>query len=430
MSGSPFPAWQLKREGVVAPDERLPWPQTFALGLQHVVAMFGATVLAPLLMGFDPNVAILMSGIGTLLFFFVVGGRVPSYLGSSFAFIGVVIAATGYAGSGPNANIGVALGGIIACGALYTLIGAIVMSAGTGWIERFMPPVVTGAVVAVIGLNLAPIAVKGASATPFDAWMAIVTVLCVGGVAVFTRGLLQKLLILVGLVLAYLIYAVLTNGMGLGKPVDFSGVAGAAWFGLPKFAAPVFEANAMLLIAPVAIVLVAENLGHIKAVSAMTGRNLDPYMGRAFVGDGLATMLSGGVGGTGVTTYAENIGVMAVTRVYSTLIFVVAAAVAIVLGFSPKFGALIATIPGPVLGGVSIVVFGLIAVAGAKIWVDNKVDFTDNRNLIVAAVTLVLGAGDFTLKIGGFALGGIGTATFGAILLHALLGGKGAAKAG
>lgn len=425
MSGSLFPAWQLKREGIVAPDERLPWPQTFALGLQHVVAMFGATVLAPLLMGFDPNVAILMSGIGTLLFFFVVGGRVPSYLGSSFAFIGVVIAATGYAGSGPNANIGVALGGIIACGALYTVIGAIVMGAGTGWIERFMPPVVTGAVVAVIGLNLAPIAVKGASATPFDAWMAVVTVLCVGGVAVFTRGLLQKLLILVGLILAYLIYAVLTNGMGLGKPVDFSGVAAAAWFGLPKFAAPVFEANAMLLIAPVAIVLVAENLGHIKAVSAMTGRNLDPYMGRAFVGDGLATMLSGGVGGTGVTTYAENIGVMAVTRVYSTLIFVVAAAVAIVLGFSPKFGALIATIPGPVLGGVSIVVFGLIAVAGAKIWVDNKVDFTDNRNLIVAAVTLVLGAGDFTLKIGGFALGGIGTATFGAILLYALLGGKG-----
>ena len=425
MSGSLFPAWQLKREGIVAPDERLPWPQTFALGLQHVVAMFGATVLAPLLMGFDPNVAILMSGIGTLLFFFVVGGRVPSYLGSSFAFIGVVIAATGYAGSGPNANIGVALGGIIACGALYTVIGAIVMSAGTGWIERFMPPVVTGAVVAVIGLNLAPIAVKGASATPFDAWMAVVTVLCVGGVAVFTRGLLQKLLILVGLILAYLIYAVLTNGMGLGKPVDFSGVAAAAWLGLPRFAAPVFEANAMLLIAPVAIVLVAENLGHIKAVSAMTGRNLDPYMGRAFVGDGLATMLSGGVGGTGVTTYAENIGVMAVTRVYSTLIFVVAAAVAIVLGFSPKFGALIATIPGPVLGGVSIVVFGLIAVAGAKIWVDNKVDFTDNRNLIVAAVTLVLGAGDFTLKIGGFALGGIGTATFGAILLYALLGGKG-----
>jgi uracil-xanthine permease len=416
-----FPHWREKTEGVVAPDERLPWPQTFALGIQHVVAMFGATVLAPLLMGFDPNVAILMSGVGTLLFFVVVGGRVPSYLGSSFAFIGVVIAATGYAGQGANASIGVALGGIIACGLLYTVIGLVVMALGTGWIERLMPPVVTGAVVAVIGLNLAPIAVKSVGGSTFDGWMAVVTILCVGGVAVFTRGLLQKLLILAGLLAAYLIYLLLANGLGLGKPIVFGAVGSAAWFGLPRFAAPVFKAEAMLLIAPVAVILVAENLGHIKAVSAMTGRNLDPYMGRAFVGDGLATMLAGGAGGTGVTTYAENIGVMAATKVYSTLIFVVAAAVAILLGFSPKFGALIQTIPSSVLGGVSIVVFGLIAVAGAKIWVDNKVDFSENRNLIVAAVTLVLGAGDFTLKLGAFTMGGIGTATFGAILLYALL---------
>jgi putative pyrimidine permease RutG len=419
-----FPRWTLRQDGVIAPDERLPAPQTLALGIQHVVAMFGATVLAPLLMGFDPNVAILMSGVGTLLFFVVVGGRVPSYLGSSFAFIGVVIAASGYAGQGANANIGVALGGIVACGLLYTAIGLVVMALGTGWIERLMPPVVTGAVVAVIGLNLAPIAVRSVGSTSFDGWMAAITILCVGGVAVFTRGLLQKLLILAGLVAAYLIYMLLANGLGLGKPIVFGGVAQAAWFGLPGFAAPVFKADAMLLIAPVAIILVAENLGHIKAVTAMTGRNLDPYMGRAFVGDGLATMLAGSVGGTGVTTYAENIGVMAATKVYSTLIFVVAAGVAILLGFSPKFGALIQTIPSSVLGGVSIVVFGLIAVAGAKIWVDNKVDFSQNRNLIVAAVTLVLGAGDFTLKIGGFTLGGIGTATFGAILLYALLRGS------
>ncbi len=429
VADSYFPRWTEKPEGVVAPDERLPWPPTFALGIQHVVAMFGATVLAPLLMGFDPNVAILMSGVGTLLFFVVVGGRVPSYLGSSFAFIGVVIAATGYAGQGANANIGVALGGIIACGVLYTLIGLAVMALGTGWIERLMPPVVTGAVVAVIGLNLAPIAVKSVGGTPFDGWMAVITILCVGGVAVFTRGLLQKLLILAGLIAAYLIYLLLANAMGLGKPIVFDAVGTAAWFGLPRFAAPVFKADAMLLIAPVAIILVAENLGHIKAVSAMTGRNLDPYMGRAFVGDGLATMLAGGTGGTGVTTYAENIGVMAATKVYSTLIFVVAAAVAILLGFSPKFGALIQTIPSSVLGGVSIVVFGLIAVAGAKIWVDNEVDFSENRNLIVAAVTLVLGAGDFTLKLGGFRMGGIGTATFGAILLYALLSaGRGSAQ--
>ncbi|MDX3907704.1 MAG: solute carrier family 23 protein [Pigmentiphaga sp.] len=428
MAGSYFPAWReqagsIRAGGVVAPDERLPWPQMLAMGVQHVVAMFGATVLAPLLMGFDPNLAIFMSGIGTLLFFLVVGGRVPSYLGSSFAFIGLVIAVTGYAGTGLNGNIGVALGGIIACGLIYTLIGFVVMAAGAGWIERLMPPVVTGAVVAVIGLNLAPVAVKGVTANPFDAWMALATVLCVGAVAVFTRGMLQRLLILVGLLLAYLLYVVLANGMGLGKPIDFASVAQAAWFGMPRFTAPVFQLDAMVLIAPVAVILVAENLGHIKAVSAMTGQNLDRYVGRAFVGDGLATMLSGSVGGTGLTTYAENIGVMAVTRIYSSLVFVLAALIAIVLGFSPKFGAVIQTIPPAVLGGVSIVVFGLIAVAGARIWVENRVDFSDNRNLIVAAVTLVLGAGDFTLDLGGFALGGIGTATFGAILLHALLGG-------
>src|SRR5512137_507180 len=213
---------------VVAPDERLPWPQTAAMGVQHVIAMFGATVLAPLLMGFDPNVAILMSGVGTLIFFALVGGRVPSYLGSSFAFIGVVIAASGYAGQGPNANIGVALGGIVACGALYTVIGLVVMGIGTRWIERLMPPVVTGAVVAVIGLNLAPIAVKGVGSTTFDGWMATITILCVGGVAVFTRGLLQKLLILAGLIAAYLIYLGLANGMGLGKPIVFGGVGAAA----------------------------------------------------------------------------------------------------------------------------------------------------------------------------------------------------------
>ncbi|SFO60720.1 uracil-xanthine permease [Variovorax sp. PDC80] len=407
---------------VVAPDERLPWVQTGFMGVQHVIAMFGATVLAPILMGFSPNIAILMSGIGTLIFFLITGGKVPSYLGSSFAFIGVVIAASGYAGKGPNANIAVALGGIVACGVVYIVIGAIVQAVGTGWIERFMPPVVTGAVVAVIGLNLANVPIKNMAAGNFDAWMQALTFLCVGLVAVFTRGMVQRLLILVGLILATIVYAVLTNGMGLGKPVDLSGIANAAWFGLPAFTAPVFTANAMLLIAPVAIILVAENLGHLKAVTAMTGRNLDGYMGRAFIGDGIATVVSGAAGGTGVTTYAENIGVMAATRIYSTAVFVVAAVIALVLGFSPKFGALIQAIPLPVMGGVSIVVFGLIAVAGAKIWVDNKVDFSQNKNLIVAAITLIIGTGDFTLKFGDFALGGIGTATFGAIILYALLG--------
>jgi putative pyrimidine permease RutG len=415
------PSATLDSGGVVGPDERLPWPQTTVMGVQHLIAMFGATVLAPILMGFDPNVAILMSGIGTLIFFAMTGGKVPSYLGSSFAFIGVVIAASGYSGPGPNANIGVALGGIIACGVVYTLIGALVQAIGTGWIERLMPPVVTGSVVAVIGLNLAGIPIKNMAPTNFDAWMQGVTFVSVALVAVFTKGMVQRLLILMGLLVASVIYALLTNGLGLGKPMDLSPIVNAAWLGLPSFSAPVFQANAMLLIAPVAVILVAENLGHIKAVTAMTGKNLDQYMGRAFMGDGVATMVAGSAGGTGVTTYAENIGVMAATKIYSTAIFLVAGCMAVLLGFSPKFGALIQAIPLPVMGGVSIVVFGLIAVAGAKIWVDNKVDFSDNKNLLVAAITLVLGTGDYTLKFGEFALGGIGTATFGAILLYALL---------
>jgi putative pyrimidine permease RutG len=415
-----FPRWTLRTGGVIAPDERLPAAQTLALGAQHVVAMFGATVLAPLLMGFDPNVAILFSGIGTLIFFVLVGGRVPSYLGSSFAFIAVVIAATGYTGSGPNANLGVALTGIIAAGLLYVVIGAVVMIAGYRWIDVLMPPVVTGSVVAVIGLNLAPIAVKGISGNALDTWVGLATILAVGLVAVRAPGLARRLPVLLGGLAGYAIYLVCTNGAGLGKPIDFGAVAAAPWIGLPHFQAPVWNTNAIALIAPVAIVLVAENLGHMKAVAAMTGRNLDPFLGRAFIGDGLATIVAATGGGTGVTTYAENIGVMAVTKIYSTLLFVVAACVAIVLGFSPKFGALIMTIPGAVLGGLSIVVFGLITATGARIWVQNRVDFSRARNLVTAAVTLTLGAGDLALKIGGFTLGGIGTATFGAIVLYQL----------
>ncbi len=422
--------WQLKSSpkagsSIISPNERLPWPETMVMGMQHVVAMFGATVLAPLLMGFNPNLAILMSGIGTLIFFAITKGRLPSFLGSSFSFIGVVILATGYSGTGPNANIDVALGGIVVAGFIIAALGVLVFLWGTGWIEKLMPPVVTGAVVAVIGLNLAPIAVKGAMGqSAFDGWMAVLTIVCVGLVAVLARGIMQRLLILAGLVLAYGFYAVFANGFGLGAPIDFTALVAAPWFGLPEFTAPSFETKAISLIAPVSIILIAENLGHIKAVSAMTGYNYDRDMGFAFVGDGVATMVSGLVGGPGVTTYAENIGVMAVTKVYSTLVFVVAGLMAILLGFSPKFGALIQTIPGPVMGGVSIVVFGLITVAGARIWVQNQVNFSDNRNLLVVAITLILGAGDFSLKVFDITLGGIGTATFGVIILYGLLGGR------
>ena len=402
-------------------DEYLPAGKSVVLGLQHAFAMFGATVLAPLLMGFDPNLTIFITGIGTILFFLITGGRMPSYLGSSFAFIGAVVAVTGYSGVGANPNIGLALGGIVACGVVYALIGLLVMKTGTAWIERLMPPIVTGAIVMIIGLNLAPVTIQSVSGNSFDTWMAVVTILCISCVAVFTRGMLRRLLLLVGLISAYVLYFVLTNLLGLGKPIDFAPIQEAAWFGLPTFYHPVFDAKAMLLIAPVAFILVAENLGHFKAVSAMTGKNLDPYMGRAFFADGVCTSLSGAVGGTGMTTYAENIGVMAVTKVYSTTIFVVAGVFAILLGLSPKFGAVISTIPVALLGGASIVVFGLITVAGAKIWIDHKVDFTQNSTLIIAAVSLIMGAGNLSLKIGSFDLGGIGTATLAAIVLNLML---------
>ena len=375
----------------------------------------------------DPGVGnripkhLFFSGVGTLIFFVMVGGRVPSYLGSSFSFIAVVIAASAYSGHGPNPGLDVALGGIVAAGVVYGVIALIVMGTGSAWVERLMPPVVTGAVVAVIGLNLAPVAVKAVSDSQFDAWIGLITVLTIGVISVATTGLWRRLPIILGAIAGYLVYFVLANGLGWGKPIDFAALADAPWVGLPKFTTPTFHAHAMFLIAPVAIILVAENLGHIKAIGAMTGRSLDAYLWRAFLGDSLATIVSALGGGTGVTTYAENIGVMAATRVYSTALFVIAAVGAILLGFSPKFGALVLSIPGPVIGGLSIVLSGLIAAMGGRIWVENKVDFADPRNLITTAVALTAGPGDLTLKFGGFTMGGIGTATFGAIILYQIL---------
>jgi len=416
-----FPIWTLKTEGIIAPDERLPWGQSIFVGLQHVLAMFGATVLAPIIMGFNPNTAIFFSGIGTLIFFLIVGGRVPSYLGSSFSFIAVVIAASGFSGKGLNPHIDVALGGIIAAGVVYAIIALIVIFVGYRWIEYLMPPAVTGVVVAVIGLNLAPVAIGEAATSQFDTWMALLTILAVALVAVYAPGPLRRLPILLGGIIGYLIYLIFANGFSLGKAIDFTNLGNAAWIGLPNFTGPSFHPGAMALIAPVAIILVAENLGHIKAVGAMTGRNLDKYLGRAFLGDAVATIISASGGGTGLTTYAENIGVMAVTRIYSTVIFIFAAVVAILLGFCPKFGALIATIPVGILGGLTIVLFGLIAATGGRIWVQNGVDFSKSRNLVTAAVALTMGAGNFTINIAGFSLGGIGTATFSAIILYQLL---------
>lgn len=408
----------------VSMNEYLPQGQTLILGLQHTFAMFGATVLAPLLMGFDPSLTILLSGIGTIIFFLITGGRVPSYLGGSFAFIGAVIAVTGYSGSGLNPNIGIALGATVVCGLLYAFIGLIVMKTGSKWMENLLPPVVAGAIIMIVGLNLAPGAIRAIAGNSFDTWMALLTAMCIGGIAVFTTGMLRRLLLLVGLIISYVIYFVLANILDMGKPIDFSPVANAAWFGLPTFYQPEFHWNAILLIAPIAFILIAENLAHFKVVGEMTGKNITPYMGKAFLADGLCTTMSGSVGGTGLTTYAENIGVMAATRIYSSIVFVVAGLFAIVLGLSPKFGALISTLPVAILTGTSMIVFGLIVIAGARIWIENKVDFTQNGNIIVVSVTVIMGAGNYSIYVGSLDLGGITTATFAGIILNQIFNRK------
>ncbi len=417
-----FPRWSVTGNAIVLPHERLPWTAALPMGVQHLVAMSGSTILAPLLMGFDPNLAILFSGIGTLIFFLCTGGRLPSYLGSSFSFIAVVIAVTGYSGSGINTNIAPALGGIIAAGALYAAIGLVVMATGTGWIEKLMPPAVTGAIGAAIGLNLAPIGIQGIQGNGPHMIIALLTLLSVALFSTYGTVATRRVSILSGIAVGYVAVLVAGNGMGLVPAIDFSALAAAPWFGVPTFQTPTFETPAMLLIAPVALILVAENLGHIKAIGAMTGQTLDPYIGRGFIGDGIATMVSGVGGGTGITTYVENMGVMAVTRVFSTLVFVITAFVAILLGFSPKFGALLHTIPAPVLGGLAVAVFGLIAAAMIRLWVDNKVDFSDPRNLFTVGITLIFGCGNFAFSIGDFAIGGIGTATLGALIMYQLLG--------
>lgn len=407
--------------GITYPEDTPPFVPNVLFAMQHVVAMFGATVLGPLLMGFNPNTAILFSGVATLLFYFFVGGKIPSYLGSSFSFISAVILATGYSGSGPNPNIAIALGGIVAAGGLYFVIGAIVTFVDYRWIDRWMPPVVTGAIVAVIGLNLAPVAVKEVSGSNFDTLFGLFTIISVIFSAVILPKRLNLFPILIGGGFAYFVYWITCNYYGFGTPINWDGFDNASVFGLPTFTAPKFDLTSIILIAPVAIVLVAENLGHVRAVAAMTNRNLDPWLGKAFMADGFATVISAMGGGTGVTTYAENIGVMSITKNFSSRTLAIAGIFAICLGLSPKFGEAIHTIPVPVLGGLSFILFGLITANAGRIWVNGKVDFTQPQNLLVAGVAMVMGAGNLTVALGPVVLGGIATATFSAIILHKVI---------
>ncbi|MCV7177164.1 uracil-xanthine permease family protein [Mycolicibacterium sphagni] len=387
---------------VVAPHERLSWSRTLGIGAQHVVAMFGATFLVPVLTGFPPATTLLFSGIGTLLFLVITGNRLPSYLGSSFSVIAPVTAAVASHGAGS------ALGGLIAVGVLLILIGGAVHLAGTRWIDIALPPVVTGAIVALIGFNLAPAAKTNFVKGPI---VGIVTLVLLVVVLAFFRGMIGRLAIFVAVAAGYLL------ALALGE-VDTSGIAAAGWIGLPRFQTPTLNLSVLPLFLPAVIALVAENIGHVKSVGQMTGVDTDPLTGRALAADGIATVLAGFGGGSATTTYAENIGVMAATRVYSTAAYWVAGLTAIVLALCPKVGATISAIPPGVLGGATVVLYGLVGVLGVRIWLTNHVDFGLPINQMTAAIALIIGIADFTWKIGDLTFTGIALGSIAALVVY------------
>lgn len=406
--------WTLHSDGktinkgaVVAPDERLSWPRTIGIGIQHVFAMFGATLLVPTLTGFPVNTTLLFSGVGTMLFLLITRNKLPSYLGSSFAFIAPLIASQQH-------GIAVQLGGIFVTGIVLMLVGLLVKIAGRGVIDAVLPPAVTGAIVALIGLNLAPTATESFQTQPLVAaiTLGVIVVATVAG-----RGMISRLSILIGVVVGWIFAAVTGNiDAEAGQAIE-----DAPWLGIPEFHTPEFHLSVVLTTLPVLVVLIAENVGHVKAVSAMTGRNVDHLAGDALLADGLATTLAGGAGGSGTTTYAENIGVMAATKVYSTAAYWVAAIAAVALAFIPKFGALIFSIPVGVLGGATLLLYGLIGMLGVRIWMDNKVNFNNPVNLTAAAIALVAGIGNLTLPIGPVELEGIAWGSVGIMVFYPLM---------
>ncbi|WP_421083670.1 uracil-xanthine permease family protein [Rothia nasimurium] len=395
--------------GVVRPLERLTWGRTIGIGAQHVVAMFGATFLVPLLTGFPPATTLFFSGVGTMLFLLITAGRVPSYLGSSFAFIAPLAAATNQYGPGG------ALGGIVMAGISLFIVGAIVQVAGTGWLTKLMPPVVTGAIVALIGFNLAPSAKNNFMAAPVTALVTLSSIILI---SVLFKGMIGRLSILLGVIIGYITAVVRGE-------VDFTTIektwAEQGLIGLPHFQAPEFHWNLAGLFIPVILVLVAENIGHVKSVALMTGDNLDKYSGRALMADGLATTLAGAGGGSGTTTYAENIGVMAATKVYSTAAYWVAAVFAVLLSIFPVFGAAVASVPAGVLGGAATVLYGMIGMLGVRIWVENRVDFSNQVNLTAASVALIVGIADYTWDIGDLQFAGIALGTAATLVVYHLM---------
>ena len=382
--------------------------QDWALALQHLIAMFGATVLVPMLTGLNVSVALYTAGVGTLVFHWVTGGKAPVFLGSSFAFIAPIILAR------DNFGLAYATGGIVAAGVVYLLMSGLVAITGPGIVRKLFPPVVTGPVIVTIGLTLAPVAKDMASVDWATALFTIgVTVIAL----TFLRGYFKLLPILTGVTAGYLFAA----ARGL---VDFSQITAANWVAIPDFILPAFSWEAIGIVAPLALVTMIEHIGDMEANGAVIGRDLikDPGLHRTLLGDGLATMIAGFFGGPANTTYSENTGVLAITKVYKPHILRITAVLAIILAFFGKFGALIASIPGPVMGGISIILFGMIAAVGLRQLVENNVDLKLNRNQLIVATTLVFGISGAELKIiGDLQLVGMSLAAVVGVILNQLL---------
>lgn len=418
---------------VLAIDEKPKLTQWLLLSVQHLFAMFGATVLVPTLTGISPAIALISSGLGTLAFILITKGKVPSYLGSSFAFINPIIAVKALE-LDPTSGVGTGafLVGSFMVGLTYALIALIISKLGTNWLMKLLPPIVVGPVIMVIGLGLASTAI---GMTTFNSTgeydityviIGLITLTITVITAIFTRGFLSVIPILIGIVGGYI--TSLLFGI-----VDTQTVIDAAWFEVPPFTIPFvdytpsFSWKVFLLMVPVAIVPIAEHIGHQLVLSKVVDKDMikDPGLDRSMLGDGVATMLAACLGGPPNTTYGENIGVLAITRAFSVYLFVGAAIFAILFGFCGKIAALLSTIPSPVMGGVSILLFGIIASSGLRMLVENKVDFSKKRNLIISSVILVIGIGGAAIHVGTlFSLEGMALASLIGVVLNQILPGK------
>ncbi|WP_353120087.1 solute carrier family 23 protein [Myroides odoratus] len=418
---------------VLAIDEKPKVGQWLLLSIQHLFAMFGATVLVPTLTGMDPAIALISSGIGTLVFIAITRGKVPSYLGSSFAFINPIIAIKAMEQVTTNdVPVGSFLVGSFLVGVVYALVALLIAKVGTNWLMKLLPPIVVGPVIMVIGLGLASTAVGMITNNPKGDYditfvtIGLVTLMITIVAAIFTKGFLSVIPVLVGIVGGYIFSAT----MGV---VNFTPVMEAAWFQIPNFTIPFVDYTpsvtlyVVFVMLPVAIVPIAEHIGHQLVLSKVVNKDLikDPGLDRSMLGDGVATMLASLIGGPPNTTYGENIGVLAITRAFSIYVFIGAACFAILFGFCGKITALLATIPSPVMGGVSILLFGIIASSGLRMLVENNVDFKVKRNLIISSVILIIGIGGAAIHIGDLmSIEGMALASIIGIILNIVLPGR------